>query len=573
LSRRVIAVALAALAVATMLSNRTYRKRAQERAILTDKVEEYASRAETGRYVDVGVELRIVEQDPNGEELIPGMPRMRLVGDPMQFGGIADIKAVPPVIVGPSPDPIVWHVSRAQAEVLLHYDERKLAQLVYGSEGAGKSRTLAYWHYFQWIAHFGEGREGGQTAPTGQRLEFVRAEMLKIYPPEWFRYYIADERFEFCDGTRVQLVSTHRQSAAQGSPIQGFNWSWCGRDESQDQLDVHEDIESRGRSAKHGRYHQLATATAKDDSDWRTLRDSLVSSGRWERRQMSIFQSPFVAREFIDTKKDTMSPREFLRRYGREDGSIDDLPPELAVYPSWSRKESLVQMPDIGWIDVTARELAGQGVGNLSFLVGHDPGAMFDVSIVLKAYAWPGRALPTWVVIDEITTERTTTEQHVATLLDRMRTRWGANLLDRYGKTTTTGPCMFVRADPYGNNDSKPDRSCYTLFRNEGIRISPAVYNDAGDGPGRVPKREGIEVVNTLLCNARELRRLYVAADARGVPVAPRLVKALESSELDDHGNAETEKKNEKDQSHWPAALRYALWAIERPRLGASRTA
>jgi hypothetical protein len=26
-------------------------------------------------------------------------------------------------------------------------------------------------------------------------------------------------------------------------------------------------------------------------------------------------------------------------------------------------------------------------------------------------------------------------------------------------------------------------------------------------------------------------------------------------------------------REHWPAALRYALWAIERPRLGASRTA
>ena len=39
--------------------------------------------------------------------------------------------------------------------------------------------------------------------------------------------------FELCDGTRIRFQHTHRQSAAQGSPVQGFNWSWAGRDEMQ----------------------------------------------------------------------------------------------------------------------------------------------------------------------------------------------------------------------------------------------------------------------------------------------------------------------------------------------------
>src|SRR5207302_659709 len=104
-----------------------------------------------------------------------------------------------------------------------------------------KSTVLAMWHALQVLRHLGERREGGQTAPTEKRLEIVRREMERLYPSSWYRYKTQHKRLEFCDGSRIQLVSTHRQSQGQGSPIQGFNWSWAGGDEAQDQTESHED--------------------------------------------------------------------------------------------------------------------------------------------------------------------------------------------------------------------------------------------------------------------------------------------------------------------------------------------
>jgi hypothetical protein len=62
-------------------------------------------------------------------------------------------------------------------------------------------------------------------------------------------------------------------------------------------------------------------------------------------------------------------------------------------------------------------------------------------------------------------------------------------------------------------------------------------------------------------------RRLLVACDDTGRPAAPALVKALESMERNAEDRGEHEKKNGDDLSHWPAAVGYALWQIEHPRL------
>lgn len=559
--RLLLVVALLALGVG-VFSDLTWRKRRQERALRNDEIA-------SGRFIDLGVTLRTVIADPNGAELLPGRPPLRVLRE-HRFGGVLDTRTRPPRLVGPSIEPATWYCSEDQEAVLLH-EGPELGQLVYGSEGGGKTTVLVQWHYLRWLEHLGERREGLQTAPTQKRLGLVRAELEKLWPREWYRYVARKdfEGYELCDGTRLRMVSTHRQSESQGSPIQGFNSSWAGRDEMQDQVEVHEDIQNRGRAAKRGRYKQLGTATAKHSSSWRSLRAMLLSSGKWCKRTLLIARSPFVAPSFIEDARAVMSAREFARRFG-----ADDLQPELAVYPAWDRERNTLRVPELGWEDVTAAELARWGA-NLAFLGGHDPGSLFDVTLLLKAFRTPrmrAGARPIWVVVDELTTERTTTEQHVDALLKRVRERWRANLLARDPatgayKTTRDGPRIYVRADPYGNNDSKPDRSCYTVFRNAGITIEPAAYAVDGDGPGRVPKDAGIEVVNTLLCSAADERRLFIALDERGQPVAPRLAEALETSERDSDGKAETHKKDRKDLSHWPASLRYALWAIERPRL------
>lgn len=543
-----------------VLGNTTWRKRKLARDLVA---EVHAP----DRYVDIGVELVTVVADPNGAELIPGRPKLRAIAS-RTFGGVLDTKLVTPMLVGPTQDPQRWYCSTDQEPVVIHADTDPLGQVAYGSMGAGKTTALVQWTYCRWLEQLGAFAEGGITAPTETRLDLVLTEFRAMFPPSWYTHRVAEGVLELVDGTRLRLVSTYRQSAAQGSRIQGFNWSFAARDEGQDQTAEHEHIEGRLRSARGGRAKQLITATAKDDPDWRTLRDQLDaardSNGRplWLRRTLYGKNSPFVHPSHWDRLRATMSPRRFAQI-----AEARDVGPERATYPAWSRETNLITIPELGWEDVTTRELRGSG-DNLAMLAGHDPGSLFDVSIFLRAFKQhPKQQRPIWVVVGELTTEESTTEQHITRLLSLVRERWRLNLLDHTGRVAEYGPRLLVRADPAGNTDNRTDRSVYTLFRNAGIAIKPAAYNADGDGHGRVPKDPGIELVNTLLCNAAGERRLFVARNADGSPCAPRLVAALESSERDLDGKAETQRKTKQDVSHWPAALRYALWAIERPRL------
>jgi len=545
-----------------LISNTTYRKRQQERAILEDREDRYVSDADTSRFVDFGIRLCVVVPDPNGLELVADCPPVRVARE-HRFGGVVDTRLRPPRMVAPSQNPVLWYCSEDQEAVLLHDDPAKPAQLVNGSEGAGKTTVACMYHVIRGVLpHLGERREGGQTSPTLARLESLLNEMRALYPPSWFKYESSRRVLRFADGSRIRLRSTHRRSKAQGSPLQSYNWSWHVGDEEQDSTSEHDNVTARLRSAKGGakRAPRLCTATSKDDTDWRNLRDKLLASGLWMRRTLLGTRSPFVHPDHWEAMRLSMSPREYERRV-----LAKDVGPERMTYPTWDREHNLIRIPDIGFgRDVTAEVLAPWGP-NFGALVGHDPGTLFDVSLVLKAYGYKER--PTWVVVGECTTEQTTTEQHIAELLKLARSKFGMNMIDWRGQLAAESLRMLVRADPYGNNDSKPDRSCYTLFRNAGIAIHPAAYVVGGTKPGRVPKNEGIELVCSLLCNAANERRLFIAKDELGQPLAPRLVRAIESSERDLAGKAETQRKDEQDLSHWPAALRYALWAIERPRL------
>ena len=52
------------------------------------------------RYVDMGIVLHVVTQDPAGRELIAGAPKVRIVRTHYR-GGIIDAKASNPFICGP----------------------------------------------------------------------------------------------------------------------------------------------------------------------------------------------------------------------------------------------------------------------------------------------------------------------------------------------------------------------------------------------------------------------------------------------------------------------------------------
>lgn len=580
---------LIALVVAMAVGNTTYRINQHHRE-LHDEI--YAP----DRFVDISVLLRTVVQDPNGTEYLPGKPKLRIVKEQV-YGGIVDTKLATPQIISTNPDelcPVIWYCSAEQEPIVLHGDDVPLGQLVYGSEGAGKTTTLVMWLYFRWLELLGGKHQIGISAPIETRVDVVFGEFAKMWPSDWYSHHVNDGISTLVDGTTLRFASTTQKSAAQGSRWQGFNLAAHAGDEFQDSLNVAEDIEMRGRSAPNGKYKRITTATAKDSPDWREFRDRMLEAKdengepQWIKRVLLGERSPFVPASFWIKRRSSLSPREAKRRL-----DAMDVPPERATYPAWDRQKNLIHVPEIGWQDITAQELARFTGPNRVVLVGHDPGTLVDVSLFLKEYrisVAEARRIgapvvsrrsdgtiidgagppPIWIVHDEVNTYEDSTDAHILAVLKLVRERWHCNLLDRKtGRVSDGSPQIFVRADPAGENDNRTDISVYTQWRNHGVDIRPATYSKTNPMKhGRVPKDPGIEMVNALLCNSYGERRLFVALKPDGTPAAPKLVAAIETSERDLAGKAETQLKRKGDVSHWPAALRYELWMIERPRLG-----
>lgn len=529
----------------------------QERK-LTRSIEERVNPAD--RYVDFGIVLRTVVADPNGEELLPGKPRVRVLRE-HRFGGIVDTRSNPPHIVGPSRNPVAWCCSEDQEQVLLHRDPKQPGQLVMGSEGSGKSTVLAMWHGLRVLEFLGEGREGLQTAPTEKRLEIVRHEMANLFPPSWFHYRTAEKILVFADGTRIRLVSTHQQTKAQGSPVQGFNASWAGRDEGQDQTEAHDDIESRGRSAKNGIYPQLITATNKTNTSWRNLRDRLRASGDWAIQILFGKKSPFVFPSFWDAKARSMPLAEFERRILRPDL---DQPPELAVYFGWDRARNLMARPKI-FPDVTHLVLAPyksylSPSSQLTLVCAHDPGSIYNTTEVLKLSIVAG--VPTWCVVGELQTKQTTAREHARALAGYLRTNFEVNELRHDGSIDPDSPRAIVFCDPHGKGSADTDyQTVYVAFQREGLDVfRPAE---------KIQRSARVGMVNRLLCDGLHGVRLAVLTDQLGQPVAPILVDAFESLEKkpgDDNPEG-TQRKDETDKTHAPAALAYGLWPFEQEQL------
>lgn len=566
-------ITLVALLIGVGLySDLTWQKRQYERE-LRKRV------ASIDHYVDIGVELRTVVADPNGEQLIPDAPLMRIVRT-KKTGGIVDTEQGR--LVAPSQKRRIWYCSEDQEPIILHAKTLPLGLQIIASEGAGKTTILPQWHYFRWLEHIGKDKEGGQIAPTRRRLAAFLVEFHKHFPREWYWYVKSEGLIVLADGTRLRLVSTHQQSKEEGSPLQMYTWAWGGADEMQDQTARHADMQMRGRGAIAGRFKQARMMSPKDSTAYRSYRDSLSTNPDWSIIRLLGKRSPFIAAEHWERQTRALSPREYQRRV-----LAMDVGPERQLYHTWSRGEAPhwdgnVRMLPLNARDVTAEVLSQWGK-HFSILAGHDPGKLFDVTEFLKAYVCPmspaekkareAARIPLWdwYVVDEITTEQTTTEQHVAAVLERARTKWNCNQLDWKGRPVVDGDRICVRADPYSDSSSgdQPDRSVYTTWRQHGVTIWPAAYKASQETVkvSRIPKEARIELGCRLLCDAAGVRRLFVLCDDRRELAAPRLVEAYETMERDEIGKAETQRKDHKDLSHWPASVGYALWLLEKPRL------
>jgi hypothetical protein len=531
------------------------------------------------RYVDFGVTILVVRQDPNGEIEIPGLePRLTVIR-PHYRGGMFD--TLKSRWHGPTQNPVTWYLSEEQEAIVLHDASMPAAVWMQGSMGAGKTTAGAIWLALRVIEHATHPLKGaGVTAPTDKRMEEIRKTIfgpkdkdgLRIggmWPRQWATFREGDQVATCATGLQIDFRSTHIQSATAGSPIQGQNWAFCLNDELQDYYEINDDIRARGRAAWLKRYQRFVTVTPKDDPGYRVFRDKIATlTTDWKVQYVLGPNSPFIDAEHWEVCKREMS----LRKYQRV-VLAQDVAGENVVYWAWSHDESIRPIQQVPrWPDVTRRELSKRANGQYEILVGFDPGRLYDVSVLLKAYQPPqGRnektlPAPVWFVVGEVTTMRASTEAHCGALLKELREKWGCN-------QAHDGPQAFVSADPYGdtaNDEEQPDLTVYRTFQNHGIHIKAAAYRPNSTQAAKVPKEGRLEMVNRLLCDASGRRRLFVACNDNREPYAKKLVEAMERLERDGDYKAEKGRKDVNDLTHWPCAVGYALWAIERPRMEAA---
>ncbi len=548
--KRAILIALV-LVGAGMLDNPRAEARRQLR--------EFRERSDADRrFVDMGVVLHVVRRDfDHGRKLLSGAPPLTILRS-HHFGGVIDRAADPIRLCGPSRAPRHWYCSEQAEPLVLHRDDLPPSLLVYGSMGAGKTVTLAQWLYLRVLEFTGLGVEIGATAPTSPRLAMIFREARDLWPAHTWTWKERDQTFTMANDVIVRLVSTHQSSKAEGSRVQGYTWAAHAGDELQDQLDVNGDIEARGRGAPNGIYRRFNSATAKDDSDWRNFRSEVDANPQdWLVQHLFGLDSPFQFPAYWDGLKRRMSLREYQRKVLAMDVAPDD-----RLYTSYDRKENVRPRPRVGALDVTGTELSAFGYRGYGLLGGHDPGLSVDVTLILKAFQLSKKEPPAWWVVDEIITERKTTEGHCVELARRL-SAW------------TQRPLVYC--DPHGinstNDDDRPDVTVLKTFIRHGFDIRPAAYSPGKSTPGQIPREARIDLVNTLLCDAHGRRRLFIDCDDKGQPVAPRLVEALERQQRDATGKAERVRKgSDSDLTHYTCALGYALFPIEKPRLADMRS-
>ena len=458
--------------------------------------------------------------------------------------------------IGPPDEWSVWEIGigqRPPVEFAIDGDGRFVCV---GAQGAGKTEILARCAIVRAIL-YGRNKALGVVAPTQKRLRIIWQKIERLLPPSWvLDVRIADGEIELVNGCKLQFVSAKVYSSEIGSAIQGYSWgAGAVIDEEQDITnEAIADVMARGRNAEGGKFAVLSTCTLKDTPTWRERKKTYERKNRIQLYRMEATANPFIEPEFWELLREQYTERQYRMRVLALDAR-----PERAVYPEFDRATHCVPFPRVGVRDVT------RNVTQYPYLLGHDPGTLCDVTLILRAYQFHGEALPVYWVVGEVTTEQTSTETHVRTVAEYMSHRFGAARSD----------CMVV-ADPYGDREDsvKPDVSVYKRWTLEGYKIRPAAYAKSMRGaarPGVVPKEAGIEIVNTLLKNAAGKTRLYIDVDDAGQPVAKKLVASLEMSERDESGKAETQKKSNADLSHWTAALRYSCYPWERVRLQQTR--
>lgn len=556
-----------------MQSELAWRKRSAINRIRT------LLRTEGGRYVDCSIELIPVEKDEEGGvQVIPGLPGVWRCGESHYFGGVYDTVRHE-WDHSRKGDPIVWYCSKEQLEVILH-DRGEIPEpylLTYGAEGSGKTQVLAMWMLIRIILAVGLSSRplyAGLVAPTNDRLKIARRILMEKVPIDtptdrrddsWGTYFASESEIRFHFGITVECRAAVQHSAASGSPLQGRTWFIAAVDEDQDVVELGRDpdIESRLRGIKDT--ERASTATAKDSSTWKRVRDERLASGDWTIRRLPYWTNAFEWAARWAKMARNMSKRDAKRRMMAE-----DVAPELAVYYNWDRARNICPLPDFG-TDVTEAIVHGHGYTPYSrsdaiacLVVAHDPGLIFQTSIYIRAI-WV-KKMVRWYVVGEFITgpgrmesegKSLTARQHAKALVLDLRSRFELNYAAEKDDPIAGQRRALVLCDPHERGEKRPDEDTYHSFQAEGLDIFKA-------DEGTIKRRTRQDMVNALMEDSTGETRLYCATDEEGRELAPTVVMAFETLEKDAAGESERDKKGVHDITHPAVCVGYGCWPFER---------
>lgn len=423
---------------------------------------------------------------------------------------------------------------------LLTFDEPGVARvLALGAPGGGK--TFAIIRRALLNALDLPNSIGGLVAPTGDRRQILWRDFLELVEPLGWIEDVSVSRKEIILLNRavIQVLAAKKASNQYGSPLQGRSWHWACVDESQNVDDDSQvEIDTRGRRAGI-RYIVFETATNAQVPSFRVRLEQYKSSPVHRVLRYAGQENPWVDAEYWERLRKLMSDRDY-----REKILAEDVPPELLIYPRFSFKDHLVKRP-ANLVDITERVTQERYNTPRKYVIAQDFGVLVTASIVLKCYAAKGGDR-VWWAIDEITSYAgTTADLHARKLMQRY------NAED-----------VLVIADPHFNT-KEADKSDYHLFQREGLNIRPAVH-------GKISKKHRIAMVNALLEDADGKRRLFIECDDNRNTPCKRLVQSFMSLQFNERGEAEADKKDYRDMTHWTAALGYGVFPWERVRGGQS---
>jgi hypothetical protein len=516
------------------------------------------------RFVDYGVRIYTVRQADHGAEVLPGRPRV-VASSVEQFGGVFDCR------LGQWHDesavPVVWYLSQQQRDLVIHGGPAATSDvpdqiLCRGAEGAGKtSGVVAPWGIARAIEFAGQNVEIGGTAPTQARLEVLRLALAARMPPDWYVWRQRDWLFRLHCQVQIRLVSAHRGSEAEGSPIQGFDWAAHMGDEAQDQLAIMDDLQSRGRRAPGGRYRRMMSMSVKDSASCRAFELGWEAKPRLRAvKALPAFTNPFVAPEHWENLRETMDSRAYRRRVLAERvGS------ERKTYHDFEEASNVLPIP------ATAREVTHHALGVYEsyarpgavfrLLAGHDPGKIKNTTTLTRAFLFPGRLL-VWMTVGEFITERTTQERHAAELRRHLQKTFGLDYPpDRLDEESGLEKTLIFR-DPHSRGEQHPDDDVESAFRRHGFDIFTAAPDKQV-----IKRRSRIEMMNRLIKSDSGKVRFYVGCRQDGTSLAPQTLASFNDQERDDRENPETSVKGKKDITHPAVATGYSLWPFEREEI------